>query len=258
MFSNKKKYIDALYNWVIANIKYDYISLGVHENANRIHTHIGLVNIDHPNVKHLRLYYNKKGLKEIHPDIKLSVHECSYADAPENRDKPRNGFCDNDQKALGYPLKEYSKYEDIKYREYINIDDKELEGLRLFAHSIYRASKYQQNNKEEKQEASNYRMLSLEDYVTKKIETELMELDTMYAKSDDVKKLKQEYEDNVGKLYVFIFRIVCDYNMREQKLSWRWSDIANYSYSKMYRICDDDEYHSKIIMFQQKLKYNVK
>lgn len=245
MFSNKQEKIESMYKWINENIKYEKISIGIHENSSRVHTHFGVTRIEKPNVKHLRLYYNKKGLKDIHSDIKLSV---------------RDDVCkSDDKKCLSYPLKEYEKFEDIKYREYINIDDSVLEGYRVFAHGIYCAAKYIQNNKEEKKEEGNTRLLGVEDFVNKKIETDLMELDPMYAKSEEIKRLKPEYENNVGKLYIYIFRIVCDYNDREEKkLTWRWTDIANYSYSKMYRLCYDDEYHEKVIMFQQKLKYNVK
>jgi hypothetical protein len=245
MFSNESEKIETMYKWIKDNIKHEKMSIGIHKNATRPHVHFGLTKIEKPNVKHLRLYYNRKGLKDIHPDIKLSPHE--------------NVTEEDCKKCLAYPLKEYEKFEDIKYREYISIDDQELEGYRVFAHGVYRVAKYIQNNKEEKKEAGNTRLLGVENFLNKKIETEIMELDPMYAKSEEIKKLKPEYENNIGKLYVYIFRIVCDYNNNEElKLTWRWTDIANYSYSKMYRLCDDDQYHEKVIMFQQKLKYNVK
>ena len=234
MFSNENEKIETMYQWIKENIKYEKMSIGIHKNATRPHVHYGLTKIEKPNVKHLRLYYNKKGLKEVHPDIKLSVHE--------------NANEEDCKKCLGYPLKEYEKIEDIKYRQYINIDDQELEGYRVFAHGVYRAANYIKNNKEEKKEAGNNRMLSLEDYVTKKIETEMM---------TEEKIMKKEFDDP-AKCYVEIFNMVCEYSHEEEdKITWRWTDIANYSYSKMYRLAREQSNLNRraIIRFQQKIKY---
>jgi hypothetical protein len=105
MFCVEKEKVEAMNNWIEDNIKYHHKSLGVHLNASRHHVHFGITHIDKPEVKDLRKYYNKKGLRLIHPDIKLSLHEYPYGDAPEYRDKPRNHqFNENDQKCLGYPL----------------------------------------------------------------------------------------------------------------------------------------------------------
>lgn len=254
MFCVTKEKVEAMNNWIEDNIKYQHKSVGVHVNASRHHVHFGITHIDKPEVKDLRKYYNKRGLRLIHPDIKLSVHQ--YQDDDTSQENKNAQFNENDQKAVGYPLKEYEKFEEIKYRHMINIDDERLECARMYAHTIYAATKYTQIKKEERADDNNNRLIKLNKYVIKKIETEFMELDPLYAKSDDIKKLKEEYISNCGKLYVKIFKIVCDFNKyEEKKITWRWGDISNYVYSTMYNLTDDEEYQEKLIMFQQRLKY---
>jgi hypothetical protein len=235
MFAVDDENVKTMYDWIKENIGYDKMCVGAHVNANRPHTHFGITNVEILNVKDQRKAYNRKGLNKVHPDIKLSMHK-----NPDEED---------DKKCLGYPLKEYAENKDIKYREYINIDDEELEGLRVFAHNVYRAAKYTQNKKEERKQQGGDRIRNLEKYINKKIETEMMDEDPNFGK-----KLKQEYLE-CNKCYIKIFKMVCDYNLiEEEKITWRWNDIATYTYSKMYRMADED-HKMKVIMFQQKIKY---
>lgn len=239
MFAVDDDNVNEMYDWIKENLEYNKISIGVHVNASRKHVHFGLTGLGLPIVKDQRKLYNRKGLNKVHPDIKLSMHK-----------EPTE---DDNTKCLAYPLKEYNHFDKIKYRDKINIEDNELENLRIYGHNIYCSSKYLQNKKEERREAADNRLEKLFNYVMDKIK-KFMHNDPNYGTV-----LKPEW-DNVGRLYIEVCKIICDYNLiEEQKKAWRWTDIGNQAYSFMYRISNEESNvnNRAIIMFQQKLKIKI-
>ena len=236
MFAVDDENVEDMYNWIEENITYDKISIGVHKNASRHHVHFGLTGVDLPTVKDQRKAYNRKGLNKVHPDIKLSMHK-----DPDEEDN---------KKCLGYCLKEYDKFSKIKYRDKINIDDEELESLRIYAHAIYCSVKYNENKKQERKEQGNERANRLEEYLNEHYK-QFMTDEEMY---------KPEYND-VPRLYIELCKLICDFNCEEEnKITWRWSDIANIAYSYMYRNSRDyQNVNSRnIILFQQRIKLKEK
>lgn len=234
-----EKVIDFIDNHII----YGKRSVGIHQDATRHHIHIGLADADLPDCKDIRKYYNRKGVKdciEQAKNIKFSI----YCETDEAKD---------DMKCLAYPLKEYENFEEIKYREYIkNIDDEDLEKYRAYAYTRYIALKHNKDREEAKKEEAGQRQLSLDQYLIEKINSEFYQRQIIKLEGRP-KKLKPEFE-KITTGYCQIFEWACDYNsIEENKLSWRWNDIANHVYSIMYRLKIYSP--TTIIMFQQKIKY---
>ena len=233
--------IEPLINWINKEIVYDKCTIGLHVDSNREHIHIGMVNVDLPKVRDVRKYYNRKGVKEIietAKNLKFSV----YAEGDKDKD---------DMKCLAYPLKEYENTEEIKYREYIKgIEEDELENLRAYAHTRYLAIKHNRDRKNQVQEETQTRQLTLEKYLLDHFWSEMMGNTT---KEQPVPELVEKYQ-NMTIAYLELFQTACKFNADvEEKLSWRWNDIANHVISFMFRQKEWDNY--KIIMFQQKIKY---
>lgn len=109
------------------------LTFGLHQNANRKHTHIGLI-FETNNDKSIKCWNKKIGdmidktFREKY-DIKISF---------------KDGIGDSDvRNVLAYPLKEYEKNNQIIDRQrFLNIDEEYLEELRRFANTEYQNAKY--------------------------------------------------------------------------------------------------------------------
>ena len=119
------------------------MTIGLHQNASRIHYHFGLViDTGDKELKHWDKYFSPL-LNEVKKTIKgeknlKTTHRINITE-------------DDEFGVLAYPLKEYECISKMKFIcKFIGLNDEEIEALRKFSHDKYRKAKYDASVKEKK------------------------------------------------------------------------------------------------------------
>ena len=206
------------------------LTMGLHQNANRLHWHMGhLVEIGEKKIihwdKHLRglitLADFDNSIKEK-IDIKITFNDKVGSDDILN--------------VLAYPLKEYTIYSEIReIKQFIGLEEKELEAKRDYAHQIYLTAKYERKCKEEKKIIREDSLTSKWQFLDEELKIECLGNKLLFK--------ERTIESKIREVYKILLRYEKLQNKENDKKSFRINCVRDnaISYCYLRGLASEDE-----------------